>query len=294
MANISVDYSLDKVLARPDYDPVRHLATAIFPYDATERLMVMIVDYTAYFDESYTHAPAPLVYTVAGCVSTAFEWMKFQKEWRNQLAQENIEYFHMVEFQACKPPYGDWSKEKRVKFLRSLHQTLHRRVFRSFATTVNLNDYESLTTEQKEVLGNPHVFAAKNCMTAIGYWRAESIMYNPLAYVLEQGFKNDKHLRRVFNEELREEDRNFFRIGSLTLADKKAMMPLQAADIYAYEAMKEIARQLTPDNKRGARESGKNLIRREYDLWRYCERTALVAAYEGALRRRIAYPDKSP
>jgi hypothetical protein len=254
----------------------------------------MPVSYAVYFDESYTHPPAPRVYTVAGCLSTVFEWRKFQKEWLNQLKKENLSHFHMVDFQACKPPYGEWSREKRIKFLQSLHQTIHRRVYRSFVTTVNLDDFESLSSEQQEVLGNPHVFAARSCMKLIGWWTAMNVMYNPLAYTFEQGSKHDKHLRRIFTEELREEDRSYFRIGSLTLADKRELAPLQAADVFAYEAMKEVARVLTPSNTRAARESGKNLNRRDKDYWIYCEKTSLIQSYEDALLRRAAYPSNTP
>jgi hypothetical protein len=102
-------------------------------------------------------------------------------------------------------------------------------------------------------------------MKMIGFWRAESVMYDPIAYVFEQNPNQDKHLRKVFVNELREEDRSFFRIGSLTLADKRVLMPLQAADMFAYEAMKEIERRLDTKNSRSARESGKNLQRRETD-----------------------------
>jgi hypothetical protein len=61
---------------------------------------------------------------------------------------------------------------------------------------VNIEDFESLTPEQKEILGNPHVFAAVNCMKMIGFWTAENIMYDPIAYVFEQGSKYDKQLQR--------------------------------------------------------------------------------------------------
>lgn len=253
----------------------------------------MTTDKTAYFDESYNHAPEPLVYTIAGYISTNTEWKKFQKEWRIVLARENITHFHMVDFQACKPPYGDWSKEKRIKFLKSLHRTIHRRAIRSFATTVNIEDFESLSSEQKEILGNPHVFAAVSCMKMIGFWTARNVMYNPIAYIFEQGSKHDKHLRRLFNEDLREEDRNFFRVGSFDLVDKRIKMPLQAADILAYETTKEVVRRLTPINPRAVRESIRNLGRVESDEWLYCERQALVDSYHAALLRRRAYPNRA-
>ena len=256
--------------------------------------VAMIPDYTVYFDESYNHAPEPFVYTIAGYLSKDSEWRRFRKEWHRILAKENIEYFHMVDFQACKPPYGDWSKEKRIKFLQSLHKTIHRRVERSFATTVNIEDFESLTSEQKEVLGNPHVFAAVNCMKMIGFWTGMNVRYDPISYVFEQGSRHDKHLRRLFNEELRDEDRNFFRVGSFELADKRVKSPLQAADILAYETTKEVVRRLTPVNPRVVRESIRNLGRVEIDQWLYCEKSSLIGSYNDALLRRRAYSNNIP
>ncbi len=252
--------------------------------------MFTIADKTAYFDESYSHTPEPLVYTVAGYISTNIEWKKFQKEWRIVLAKENIPYFHMVDFQACKPPYGDWSKEKRVRFLKSLHRTIHRRYRRSFAATVNIEDFESLAPEQKEVLVNPHVFAATICMTMIGWWTAENLLHAPISYILEQGSKHDKQLRRLFQEELRDEDRGFFRVGSFELRDKREKLPLQAADILAYETTKEVVRRVTTENPRSVRESIKNLGRVERDQWLYYDKQALVKSYNSALLRRRAYP----
>ncbi|MDT4954851.1 MAG: hypothetical protein QOJ02_2989 [Acidobacteriota bacterium] len=253
----------------------------------------MITDYTAYFDESYSHTPEPLVYTIAGYVSTNVQWKKFQKEWRRQLDGENIDFFHMVDFQACKPPYGDWPKEKRVNFLKSLHEIIHKRVTRSFATTVNIDDFESLTSYQKKMLGNPHIYATFNCMSAIGFWTAENLLHYPMAYVFEQGSRHDKQLRKLFNEDLRDEDRHFFRVGSFELKDKRERRPLQAADILAYETTKEVVRRLTPINPRAVRKSIKNLGRAENDEWRYCNKEELIESVRARLRRRRAYPDST-
>jgi hypothetical protein len=85
------------------------------------------------------------------------------------------------------------------------------------------------------------------------------------------------------DEDLREEDRNFFRIGSFKLADKipapmdtRPATPLQAADILSYETTKEVVRRLTPVNPRAVRESIRNLGRVELDQWLYCEKLSLI------------------
>src|SRR2546421_3961873 len=117
----------------------------------------MIGTYSLYFDESYSHKPEPRVYTVAGYISTDVEWRKFSKEWRRTLDAEGLGFFHMVDFQACKSPYVAWSKGKRAKFLASLHAIIHKRTLASFATTANLEDFETLTPDQQKALVSPHV-----------------------------------------------------------------------------------------------------------------------------------------
>src|SRR2546422_8030968 len=102
------------------------------------RSMFMVGDFTIYCNESYTHPPDPLVYTVGGCLSTDVQWKRFRKEWRRILDAEDIACFHMVDFQTHRQPYASWSKEKRAKFLESLHAVIRERTLMSFATTVDV------------------------------------------------------------------------------------------------------------------------------------------------------------
>jgi hypothetical protein len=250
--------------------------------------MVMIGEYSLYFDESYTHPPAPRVYTIAGYVSADAQWKKFQKEWRRILEAEGIEYFHMVDFQAVKQPYDAWSKDKRARFLASLHAIIHKRTLMSFSTTADMVEFESLTPEQKKILINPHIFAALNCMKAVGFWAAESILNHPMAYTFELGSHYQGQLKTLLAN-LSDEDRFFFRFGSLTFADKKLTRPLQAADMVAYESTKEIARKLDSFNERPARLSGINLGKTKRDQWFYCEKFAFVGTIHDAALRAKAY-----
>ncbi len=252
--------------------------------------MCMVGDFTLYFDESYTHPPGPRVYTVAGYLSTDDQWRKFRKEWSRILESEGLDHFHMVDFQACKPPYDAWSKEKRANFLASLHAIIHKRTLMSFATNADVDDFEALTSEQQKALVSPHVFAAKNCMKTVGFWAAQNIINHPIiAYIFEEGSPQDKQLRRLV-ETLTEEDQWFFRMASLTFAKKKSLNPLQAADVVAYESTKECARKLNPLNERRARLSGMNLASDPArNKWFYCEKYAFIGAIEQAVIRANAY-----
>jgi hypothetical protein len=242
----------------------------------------MLGDFTLYFDESYNHPPAPLVYTVGGYLSNDVQWRKFRKEWRQILDSEGIDHFHMVDFQACKPPYGSWSLEKRIEFLRLLHEVIKKRTVMAFATTADVDDFEKLEPKQKEALISPHVFAAKNCMKQVGLWAATHIInHQVIAYVFEEGQPHERQLNRLI-ETLTDEDKWYFRMASLTFANKKgdgSINALQAADMVAYEAMKEIERKVNPFNERKVRLSGMNLAEdRTRNQFLYCEYFAFLGA----------------
>lgn len=59
------------------YDAFEHLWRSIFPFDAREKLMVML---TVYADESGTDGRSPIV-AVGGYVSEVPQWDDFQKAW---------------------------------------------------------------------------------------------------------------------------------------------------------------------------------------------------------------------
>jgi hypothetical protein len=157
----------------------------------------MVGGFTLYCDESYTHPPDPRVYTVAGYLSTDVQWSKFRKEWRRILEAEGLDHSHMVDFQACKPPFDSWSKDKRIRFLASLHAVIHKRTIMSFATTADIEEFETLTSEQKKVLVSPHIVAAKNCMKTVEFWAAENIINYPvIAYIFEEGQPHERQLNQ--------------------------------------------------------------------------------------------------
>jgi len=258
----------------------------------------MVGGLSLYFDESYTHAPQPRVHTVAGYLATDIQWIKFRRDWRRILESEDLDHFHMVDFQACKPPFDMWAKEKRANFLASLHTVIKDRTIISFATTADLADYDVLTDEQKKALISPHAFAVHNCMKGVGFWAAYNIINHPIiAYVFEEGQPHQKHVNRLVGR-FTDEDKWFFRLASISFAAKKGprgLNPLQAADMVAYEATKDVARRLNPLNTRKARLSGLNLASDpKRHIWRYCGTADFLGTIGDGKRRTEDYARRHP
>lgn len=249
------------------YSATRHLSNAIFQFDAKEKIMVMLMDYKIYFDESEnTDADGqpnmPKVYCIAGCVSTSEQWQAFEVEWKEALDKYLLPrwpksrrppFFHMKEFANGKSKlYAGMPKEEKDAFLSTLHAIMKKYTLRRFATCVPMADYQALTDEEKFVFGHPHMGAAVNCMKALREWAIKIGLKERMAYIFEKGSGHDRHLSEAFYRQ-NEEQWQEYRIRSVTHIEKHEMMPLQAADIIAFEWRHEICRRLNPNNRSSAR-----------------------------------------
>jgi Protein of unknown function (DUF3800) len=237
-----------------------------------------------YFDESYNHRTdkepdAPLVYTVAGYMAAVGLWNGFEVEWAEALDDANIPFFHMSEFENRLGPFKVWSNEKRIDFLRRLHEIINKYVFKGFATSVILSDYESLTEEQKFAFGEPHICGMINCMKHISKLCDDFDTIDLIDYVFEESVYNGK-INKLFGD-LPDSDIAGYRIASITFESKNCP-PLQAADILAYEVTKEIVRQKTTGNKRPTRKSIMNLAIKGLDELHYMEREHFLDALTSA------------
>jgi hypothetical protein len=265
-----------------EYSPVRHLA-AVFPVDERrDRRMAML---TFYGDESYSHPPAPLVYTIAGYISDVHRWENFEREWAKVLKREGIEFFHMKDFAQKKGIYETWDDKKRIKFLRTLQYIIKSNTEKDFAVSVVVADYDTLippNTNLRTGFGEPHVFAVIGCMKDIHVWQARQGINKPIHYVFEKGSRHDSMVKRVF-EALDSEHIEFYRAAGGVSFWGKDMSPLQAADMLAYENRLEMCRQVNPVNRPKTRESLRNLWREE-SHWTHYNAEHITIVLESAAK----------
>jgi hypothetical protein len=81
-----------------------------------------------YYDESgeYGATGELLNMSMGGCVAPLEKWESFGESWRAALSAEGLDYFHMTEFEAWRPPFdfklpdGNRDKEKHNRLLNSL------------------------------------------------------------------------------------------------------------------------------------------------------------------------------
>jgi Protein of unknown function (DUF3800) len=239
----------------------------MFAFDAKEKLMTFI---TGYFDESYNYQlPASRIYTVAGYVSVDYCWVEFQKHWKAVLDREGLPPFSMKHFDNGRHEiYGTWDQAKKDSFISELHTIIKKTYIQSVSASVVVDDYDNLSEIEKYGLGPPHLLATTKCLKLIKDWADRSGINESILYVFERGSADDKLLNHAFSQVLAHEIQMAYRIKSFTFQDKD-FIPLQSADVLAYETRKEVGRLISNPKNKDPRSTFVNLTRDhlERDDW---------------------------
>ena len=194
-----------------------------------------------YYDESGEYGPdgALVNMSVAGCVAPLAVWQAFCPAWQAALAAEGLTAFHMTDFEAWKPPFdfrlpdGARDKAKHNRLLNSLLDVMlnHVRRFVAFAAGC------PISAEGKRA----HSLAVEDCIGA-AIKDAVLAMWPVVGEPLNLVFGEQKHFG--YGDVMRY--RNFYewgeakgRIKTVAMGSPADILPLQAADILAYEMARE-------------------------------------------------------
>jgi hypothetical protein len=197
---------------------------------------------TAYFDESGTQGSSPIL-VVAGLVSESKQWLKFSNEWARALERANAPYFHMKEFAHGVGAFKGWKQEQKDNLILHLINIIMRRVKWRVWTAVVMEDYRNYfrgdTTEEY-----PFSFGAFGCASRLRHLATQISNNYLIPYAFEHGGKGSHNAFDSFNNLLKKGDGNFYRMMSLTVSNSTELLPLQAADLHAYEVYKYFSDQL--------------------------------------------------
>ena len=192
-----------------------------------------------YYDESGEYdADGHLTrMTVGGCIAPLEKWRIFELEWREALARDDLEFFHMADFEAWRPPFdfklenGDRDKEKHNRVLNNLLNVVLNHIdgLYGFAGSSILREGDNL---HKKLLEDSISGAIKNAI--IETW---TFYEKPLTLVFD--YQTHFPLDRI------KEYIDYYdcaggkgRVKSVIFGRATECPALQAADIIAYEMAK--------------------------------------------------------
>jgi hypothetical protein len=226
---------------------------------------------TAYFDESGTHHGSEAV-AVAGYLSTSEGWLAFRAEWEAALANFNIPMFHMTDFALSQQQFKGWPEPKRRECFARLLEIINRNVIGSVGMVIPTRAFEvAFAAGSRAFVGGPYGLAAMQCAMALGQVMRLSGIKASIHYVFESGAEGYGQVAQAFQTLLDDAgSREYFRVRSLAFQNKLETVPLQAADILAYELYKQTPKQLGID-PRAPRHFSLNSLRAMPSDWGYSD-----------------------
>jgi Protein of unknown function (DUF3800) len=200
-----------------------------------------------YMDESGTHDPSPVV-TVGAYLATPREWRDWTKVWN--LRKQPIKVFHANECANLRGEFDGWGDDDRNAFVAKLLPTIAEHRMVAFVIGIRMDDYREVCQAYPRmgtVIGTPYNACFQWVVQDILDWLDTMSDTQRLAFFHE----NNEYIAEAIatfklTKERVDQGR---RIMSLFFGSKGDFVPLQAADILAYEGNKRLRNPGTPDRR---------------------------------------------
>jgi hypothetical protein len=195
------------------------------------------VNFTAYFDETDTHGPAPTV-ILAAYVGHDYQWQRFNKKLTRLQAHYGFSIFHATEFKARSGEFSGWSDEKCAGLISNLTDLVRYNLTEGIAGFLSrdryLNEYRAPPIPKKMNLDSQYGACFRACMARLFDLMATRFYRDRLDVVMEDGHPNARDCERIFNDlkgYLRFTGQNF--LGGFSIERKHTCPPLMVADLLA-------------------------------------------------------------
>jgi len=189
---------------------------------------------------------------MAGFVAPLGHWTIFEERWKGALKNAGlVEPFHMREFAHSTGQFESWKgkEELRQLFLGYLLKTIQETQADPVGAIVSINDFHNLTSSQQSSFGgDPYYIAFQKCTrgaasSALFEAKEEQVA---MVFAFQSEFKGRaEQLWYAMKKSPKVESIIAERMGSYASSTPAKMCQLQAADLFAYELLKEFENQIT-------------------------------------------------
>jgi hypothetical protein len=200
--------------------------------------------YSAFLDERGTHKESKIV-VVAGFISNVTQTEELSEEWKKALNLWGIPMFHMADFESRRGCFEQWTDDQRRDRLNHLLDLMKCYTFNSIAFVVRKKSFDKIfTAKAKRRVGDAYGIAAIGCWHNLALVAKDQRIDGYIRFTMEKGCRGVAALKRIHDNESTDPGWvKVNRIESLSFQDKRTFLPLQAADIMAYEIYKQAHRQ---------------------------------------------------
>lgn len=240
-------FSHEEHLFLPEEGYIRQAFQLAFPSElAEDRRFLIVLD--AYFDDSGTHDGSPVV-SVAGYLGLPAQWISFETEWKSAIAEFGLNHFGMADYSNKAKPYCEWTEEQRYARFAKLMKICNAYALGSIGIAVATESFNRVMSgKAKRICGGPYGLAAIACFLRVAELVKSLSSEAWIAYIFESGTVGAGEVLKVFQKNERDESQKHqLRLLSLRFENKRQFVPLQAADIVAYEMYRQLPKQIGTD-----------------------------------------------
>jgi hypothetical protein len=199
---------------------------------------------TVHFDDSGTHPEASTA-IAASLVASVEQWIEFNRNWIAVEKKEGFGTFHMADFAAGHEQFQGWDDRKKKRVLEKLCNIILTRTQIGHAVSVTKRDYDKVIVGSFRLwAGRFHyTYCVRQCAGATAVWRKRHQPNTSLRYVFDRMAKKagKGEIMEVMDAATENSAKESKRTGlqilqGYSFEDKSQILPLQAADIYAWTA----------------------------------------------------------
>lgn len=160
--------------------------------------------------------------------------------------------------------FRGWTPDKRTEFIIKAQSIIKKYTYMGFGHIVVKEGFDkALPANLRKTFGGAYGFCGYLCLQIVGQWCDAHNYQGKVRYVFEAGTAGhgqlDHMLRDTYN---RQADGGKYRIGGWSFEDKETI-PLQAADVIAYESFKIGENHIAQNSGKKLRASAKALMRKQ-------------------------------
>jgi hypothetical protein len=197
---------------------------------------------TAYFDDSGTHGTSDVV-LMGGVIGNQFQWQAVSEAWAKKLHDPSpgklpLSLFHMTDCQSGEGEFFGWSRTAREFLAHELGSIILKNGIWGIAQGMSRKDYDDLVTgELRRVAGDAETFCIIGCFVNAIKWAREFAWDPNIAFVFDDRPQKRRDISKIYDVFRRIEATNLKppEAASLTFSSSAKLLPLQAADLVAWE-----------------------------------------------------------
>jgi hypothetical protein len=225
-----------------DSEYLSQIAYFIHPRNSKWRTIAVL---EAYFDESGSHEGSR-VFAVGGIVARLEQMKLLAEAWKYMLGKNKISEFHSADLESRRGIYDGIGKERQQQIFKDAISVMGTWSRTAIAGLVVIEDYEQAVPDwakQTAAFGNKYNFCFQMCLGSVMEWVEhldEAMPYGDrIAFMFDQRERGQEITSTSYSQIKKFRDVND-RMGALVFDSRKRFLPLQAADLVAYETYKHL------------------------------------------------------